>query len=159
MNPLPPASTESPAGADRRETIVLLAYENLAAALRASELIGSLVRQISADDRALLRPWKFSSLERPDQSARAAASALGADLIVIAGSGTNHELPAFVETWLEKSLGRPRRLPTAVAALFSDPDLPDCPDSPRLQTVQRLADAAGCPFFAPGLPENALYVA
>lgn len=138
------------------EMTVILAYENIAAAMWAAETITALLRRIPDGPEPHLSPWSFSTLEDPEYRAHAMAAAVEADLIVIATSSVLRLLPLSVESWLGKCLTGRHNATTAVAAFFGRADLPDRVDSPRLQTVQRLAKEAGCAFFAPGVNEATL---
>jgi len=159
------SSSPFPAGPDHAEVEtpfeinVILAYESLSAALWAAETLTGLLRRISGGAEPRLSPWSFSTLENPALRPHATAAAVAADLIVITTSSGFSVLPASVESWLGKSLAERRHATTAVAALFGQPNRPDRADSPRLQTVQRLARDAGCEFFAPQVTEAILTVA
>jgi hypothetical protein len=128
---------------------VIVAYENLSSALWAAESLPGLFRQIPGGMKPRLSSWKFSTLQNLEDRALAIAAAVQADLIVITLSSGFRLLPASVESWLGKCLSGRRRANTAVAALFGRANLLDNADSPRLQTVQRLAKEAGCAFFCP----------
>ncbi len=130
---------------------VFLAYENLAAALRAAEMLAALGRKDPAGLAVQLSPWSFAALEDPQWSAQAAPYAARAHLIVIAAFGAVPRLSAVIEGWLQTCLAQPRDDSLAVAAFFHRHDGPDAGDSPRLRSVQRLAHEAGCAFFAPGV--------
>ena len=130
---------------------VLLAYENLAAALRATEMLATLSRKDPDGLAVQLSPWSFAALENSDWRAQAVPYAARAHLIVIAACGAVPRLSAAIEDWLQTCLAQPREDHLAVAALFHRHDRPDGGDSPRLRSVQRLAHEAGCAFFAPGV--------
>lgn len=134
---------------------IVLAYENLSAALWAAETFTGLLRQSPEGAKTQVIPWSFSTLSNPDSSAQATDAAAHADLIVIAASSNFRLLPAFVENWLGKCLSGRRAPHTAVAALFSRANGPEHSDSMRLQAVQRLAEKAGCRFFSPLSQETA----
>lgn len=133
---------------------VFLAYENLAAALRAAEMLAALGRKDPTGLAVQLSPWSFAALEDPQWSARAVPYAARAHLIVIAACGAAPRLSATIENWLQTCLAQPREDSLAVAALFHRQDGPDDGDSPRLCSVQRIAHEAGCAFFAPGVTED-----
>lgn len=128
---------------------IVLAYENLSAALWAAEAFAGLLHQSPNSAKTQLIPWSFSTLSNPDSNMQATDAAAHADLIVIAASSNFRLLPAFVENWLCKCLSGRRGPHTAVAALFGRANCLERADSLRLQTVQRLAEKAGCRFFAP----------
>jgi len=128
---------------------IILAYENLSAALWAAETFTGLLRKSPEGADTQLLPWSFATLSNPADQAQATAAAAQADLIVIAPSSSFRLLPGFVESWLKKCLSVPRRTNTAVAALLRSAHRPEAPDSQRLRAVKRLAEEAGCRFFAP----------
>lgn len=156
--PFPTGFASTDAGSPPEMTVVL-AYENLSAALWASETLAGLIRQVPDEPPPRLLPWNFSTLGIPEHCAEATAAALRADLIVIATSSAPRLLPESIESWLGKCLADRPGGKAAVAALFRRADLPDRDDSPRLQTVQRLAREAGCEFFSPSVNEATLSVA
>ena len=128
---------------------IVLAYENLSAALWATEAFTVMLRQSPDGPKTQLIPWSFSTLSNPDFSAQATDVAAQADLIVIATSSNFRLLPAFLENWLGKCLSGKRGPQTAVAALFGRANRPERSDSMRLRAVQELAEKAGCRFLAP----------
>ena len=132
---------------------IILAYENLSAALWAAEAFTGLLRRSFEGQTTELSPWSFATLANPACRAQATDAATRADLIVIAASSGFKLLPAVVETWLGKCLSGPRRANGAVAAFFGHAHRPEAADSLRLQTVQRLAKEAGCQFLIPFTPE------
>lgn len=136
---------------------VFLAYENLAAALRASEAL-AMLRRREPDGLAMqLSPWSFSALEDPQLCALAAPHAKRAHLIVVAACGAVPRLSAAIEAWLRTCLAQSHEGHLAVAALFHCRDVPDDANSPRLHLVQRIAYEAGCAFFAPGVTGEPAY--
>lgn len=133
------------------ELRVVLAYENLSAALDAAETLTMLSRKERDGLRLRLSPWSYAALGEPRCRAMALRDVGRADLVVVASRSTPHALSAMVESWLKTCLGRRGEPRLAIAALFGCDDHRDGTDSPRLQAVQRLAKEAGCVFFAPGL--------
>jgi hypothetical protein len=141
------------------EINVTLAYENLSAALWASETLNRLFCQIADGPEAHLSPWNFSTLEDSFLRVPATDAAIQSDLIVIALSSANHVLPASVATWLRNCLAQRRGAHTAVAALFAPSHSAHRPDATGIQTLQRLTEEAGCEFIASSVTERALSVA
>jgi hypothetical protein len=150
-------SAPAPIGPDRVNPAIpaviniVVAYDNLSAALWAAEALGSVRAQLPAGAESRLSPWSFATMENPAYSAEATAAAVKADLIVLAISTPVSRLPIPAETWLRTCLAGRRKAKTAVAAVFGCPGSMDGADSLRLQTVQRLAADHGCEFFAPGV--------
>ncbi len=130
---------------------ILLAYENLSSALWATETLNGLFRRMPLRQEPRLSPRCFSALADSEHRTRTTALAAQANVIVIAVSSNIAQLPAYLEGWLEECLAAGREANTAVAVLFGNPHHPDPADSPRLRMVQRLAEKAGCAFFAPWL--------
>ncbi len=128
---------------------VLLAYENISAALWAAESLTNLFRRLPLGPQMSLSPWSFAMLADLEFRARAAEAAVDSDLLVVATSSDPRLLPAAVESWLTECLCGQTRAISAVAAFLGREGLFDGADSPRLKTVQRLAKRAGCEFFAP----------
>lgn len=157
--PIPFPTGRGVAGFTTRAMDVTLAYENLSAALWASETLTELFGRIADGPEPRFSPWNFSTLENPLLQARATAGALHSDLIVIAISSANRLLPASVEAWLGKCLAKRRGAHTAVAALFGPWNPPDRPDSLTLRSLQHLTREAGCELIVPSVNEPALSVA
>lgn len=149
--PAIPTNSSAPA-----EMKVVLAYENVAAAVWAMESLRGLL-QTTEHMRSHLSPWNFSILQRGPGADTAAKEA---DLIVISAAGNDERaLPRGVERWLGKCLAHRRNSKTAIAALLGEPTNPDRAESPRLQRLQQLAHDAGCEFFAPSVTDTMLSVA
>ena len=133
---------------------VFLAYENLTSALHASESLAALSRRDPDGLMVKLSPWSFATLAEPQWRAQAAPCVERAHLLVIAAWGKAPTLSVTIETWLRSCLAQPREQCLAVAALFHHGDGPDAPNSPRLRSVQRIAQEAGYAFFAPGVRDD-----
>jgi hypothetical protein len=146
---------DSSAGPAPCEMRVFLAYEDLAAALWATETLCGLRHRLPRRPELHSFPWSFSTLENPRYRAHTEALATQADLIVVAISNAFLPLPAPFESWLQTCLAGRRRADAAVAALMRRATLPAPADSPRLRTVRSLAERAGCDFFDPSVPEPA----
>jgi hypothetical protein len=95
------------------------------------------------------QPWRFDLLDDPEWFALALADAINADMLILSVSREN-SLPAMVEDWLKLCLMRKRGTDAAVVALLGPDDHLDEPVCPRFRFVQRVAEAAGLDFFAPG---------
>jgi len=143
--PLPAASTD---------LNVFLAYENLAAALRASDVLAVLTRKELDGLAVKLSPWSFATLAEPQWRAQAAPYVERAHLLVIAACSPAPTLSVTIEAWLRLCLAQPREECLAVAALFHHSGGPDDASSPRVRSVQRIAQEAGCAFFAPGVRDD-----
>lgn len=152
-----PAGTDRAAIATDAETPfamnLVLAYENLSAALWATERLSGVLRSISQGGIPHLSPWSFSTLENPELREQATAAGFQADLLVVATSSVTQRLPAAVENWLGKCLSGRRSPATAVIAFLGCANLLDQADSPRLQTMRQLTEDAGCQFFSPSVTE------
>lgn len=133
---------------------VFLAYENLAAALHASESLTVLSRKDPDGLVVKLSPWSFATLVEPQWRAQAGPHVERAHLLVIAAWSAAPKLSVTIEAWLRSCLARPRAQSLAVAALFHHGEGPDGANSPRLRSVQRIAQEAGCAFFAPGVRDE-----
>lgn len=130
---------------------VFLAYQNLASALRATEALTALSRKDPDGVMVHLSPWSFATLENPQGRALAVNDMERAHLIVIAAWGAIPRLSTTIEDWLRACLAQRPENHSAVAAFFGRDDHPDGADSPRVRSVQRLAQEAGCAFFGPGV--------
>ena len=130
---------------------VLLAYENVSAALWASELITELLQIDPGAPGVTFSPRSFGMLGDPSWIHSTAAKWVEADLIVIACTSERMVLSRAVEKWLETLLGNYSTdlIKPAVVAYFRADEKYDDSSSPRLQAVQRIAAQAGCKFFAP----------
>jgi hypothetical protein len=153
---VPTSASRSPANAEAPAVFnIVFAYDNLAAALWATEALDSFRAQLPDGAEPRLSPWSLATLENRACRAEATAEAVGADLIVVAISNRFSQLPISVEGWLRTVLAGRRKTSITVAAVFGDADLMDGADSLRLQTMQRLAEEHGCEFLAPGVTDTA----
>ena len=158
--PIPfPASPDRAAAESPAERNVILAYENLSAALWAAENLPRLLRQIPDGPKLRVAPWSFSKLENREHREQAAAAAGEAHLIVIASSRGSRPLPETVKSWLGKCRFERRSADSAAASFLDDTPRPGGADSPRLRTAPRFAEETGCEFFVPRATEAALSVA
>ena len=130
------------------EVRVVLAYESLSAALRAADALAALSRKDTEGLAVRLSPWSFAALENPRWRSLAALDVASAELIVLASCNATQRLSANIERWLKACLAQRRAASFAVAALFDRDDRPDGPETPRMQSVRRLAKEAGCEFIA-----------
>ena len=130
------------------EVRVVLAYESLSAALRAADAIAILHCQAREGVAVRLSPWSFAALENPQWRLLAALEVARAEMIMLASCNATQRLSAGIERWLKASLARRHPTPFAVAALFNHGGSPDHPETPRMQSVRRLAQEAGCEFIA-----------
>jgi hypothetical protein len=129
---------------------VLLAYENVAAALWAADLLSNLFRADKDIAGVTFSPRSFGMLSDPELVSMASARLIEADLIVISCTSESMELSESVEKWLEVLLNQDAGgIKPAVVALLRCNDEYDKLSSPRIQVLQRLAANAGCRFFAP----------
>lgn len=133
---------------------VFLAYENLAAALRAAESLAVLSRNDPDGLVVKLSPWSFATLAESQWRSQAAAHVARAHLLVIAACSAAPRLSVTIEAWLRSCLAQPREERLGVAALFHHSGGSDDANSPRLRCVQRIAQEAGCAFFAPGVRDD-----
>jgi hypothetical protein len=147
VSPLTESSSSHTATAPGPDLVIV--YETLSAALWGSETVMNLFRQIKDCPAPRVSAWPFSSIENFGIRGHATNNAFSSDLLVIAASSAHRLLPAYLEQWVETCFAMPRRSPCAIAALLRKASIPDGPDSPRLQFLQRLAQANGCGFFAP----------
>ncbi len=133
---------------------VFLAYENLAAAFHASEQLTVMSRKDPAGLVIELSPWSFATLAESQWRSQAAAHVARAHLFVIAAYSAAPKLSLTIEAWLRSCLAQPREERVGVAALFHHSGGFDDANSPRLRCVQRIAQEAGCAFFAPGVRDD-----
>lgn len=140
------------------ELHVFLACESLSAALGAADALALLIRRDPEGLIVRLSPWSFAALENPRCRALVEPDVEKAALIVLASCNATQRLSAGVEHWLKLCLARRRDASSIVAALFEQGDNADGPDSPRLESVRRLAQEAGWAFFAPKAADEIAYV-
>jgi hypothetical protein len=135
----------APLVAGRASLDVVVAYDGIAAAQQAVDVIAALKSHFPAGDVVLrVSSWWFRFLQDAAQLTKATAAATEADVLVVAANrGT--ELPASVNAWLDKSLAKNRKFDVAVVALVG----PDQSRSARFRTMQRTARAAGALFLTP----------
>lgn len=128
---------------------VFLAYENMASALHAAETLAAVSRRDPDGFAVQLSPWSFAALENSDWRAQAAPYVERAHLIVIAACSALPPLSSSMEEWLKTLLVRRHAAHPAIVVIFERDTRLDRGGGPRLQSVRRLAQAAGCAFFTP----------
>lgn len=138
---------------------VTLAYENLSAALWASETLPGLCRQFAPGSEPCFTTWNFSALGERSREAQVTAATRRADLIVIAFSDSHRPMPASVETWLQKGLAQRRGARPPIAALFGAAEPSGGSESSTLRALQGITKQAGSALLAPSVDEPALSVA
>lgn len=131
---------------------VFLAYENLAAALFATDTLTALSRKDPDGLIVQLSPWSFSTLLDPLRRASAAPTVGQARLVVIAGGGALAALPGPMVEWLKFCLVQRGDDHPAIVAIFTRGNHPVRAESLRRRSVERLAQETGCAFFSPGVP-------
>jgi hypothetical protein len=149
----------SPNATGRAALDVVIAYDGIAAALKALDTLASLHLPESAG-AVMLRAstWCFRFLEDMVQWNKATAAAAEADLLVIAAVN-GVDLPRPVKTWLRTGLARNQRSGVTVVALLGDEDREENPKSGRFRFVQQTTRHSGARFIAPSSerslrPEN-----
>ena len=125
---------------------VLLLYEDLGTALRATQSLDLLPGQLSDQAGCSTRLWRLDLLGEPLLAEQAAIEAAAADVIILSLHGRN-ELRAEVRNWLSRWLDHKEDRPYALAALL-DPE-PTHPGSDNLVVayLKRVAEAAHADLF------------
>jgi hypothetical protein len=130
------------------ELNVILAYENLSAALWAMETLTELLQQMSNRAEPRFSAWNFAKLRSAHYCAEATAAALGADLIMIAVANRETLLPSSVKSWLGRCLFHRCNANQAIAALYGRANFYERRPSPHSREIQSPASDPGCEFFA-----------
>ena len=122
---------------------MVIAYENVAAALRARRVSEWLSAHLESDIELDSTVWEFDALNSPHLREQAAAEALAADLIVISARG-DAELPDHVKNWIGRWAPRKRGEAAALVAL-----LQHHPDSsgPLGAYLRQVAEQGRMDFF------------
>jgi hypothetical protein len=126
---------------------IVIAYENLAAGLRAKEMTERLAAQLESELEVKSDLWKFEMLDHPQLRGHAATAAAAADMVVVS-TGRSDELPAHVQTWIDDWLPLKKGGVTALVALV-DPAT-ESPGKPsRLCAyLRQVAEEGGMDFFS-----------
>ncbi len=142
-----PNAVANPLGADARWGVVII-YDDLPAGKRAMDMLSGVAHQSSGSIPLHPSLWRFDMLEDQDWQAAATAEAIRAGMVVIAASGKG-ALPTAVRDWVQGCLQPGAIAPGALVALLGPADDTDSADSPRIQFLRNVAEAAGFSFFAP----------
>ncbi|MEO6873568.1 MAG: hypothetical protein ABI222_01975 [Opitutaceae bacterium] len=127
---------------------LVLAYDGLAAACRATEFIEA-KRQTEFDERTVsVSSWSFEMLESPALFAQAAGNARYAQVLAIAVCEATRPLSEVAERWLKMCLARRHKAHLIVAAIFEGDDLLPSAVKPWFESFQRVVVGAGCVFQA-----------
>ena len=102
---------------NRRAIRVLVAYENLIAAVRAQEVVQRLAVELRPQFSLVSEVWKFDLFQHPGLRQQAAAEAGRADVIIITCRGAG-ELPDHVTEWIADWLPARCAAQSSLIALF-----------------------------------------
>lgn len=128
----------------------ILVYEDVAAALRAQDLIHRLASELQPEFELSNEVWKFELLRHLQLKEEARAEAVEADLIIIS-AGKDTELPEMITSWIESWLADKVGRHTSLIALFNreEPSTAEAdvkPQSAR-EYLRRAAEIGGMDFF------------
>jgi CheY-like chemotaxis protein len=154
-SPHPDSFVDSHAAASRLDAKpgwdVVIVYDDAPAGRRAVISLDAVVHKLGGKKRPRPRLWRFDLLEEPEWCATATTEAAQASLLIISATSKG-ALPTTVQDWVHRWLGQSRGTAAALAALLGPADDTDTPDSPRIQLLRRMVEAAGLSFFAPAPP-------
>ncbi|PTX91775.1 hypothetical protein [Opitutus sp. ER46] len=100
---------------------VFIGYADIAAARRATGIVGHVVRRAGLRVEIQPRLWRFAQLASSYWADRAVTAALDADLIVLAGDAPGASDPA-IEPWINALLAAHRGRPTTIVSLGGEND-------------------------------------
>jgi len=126
---------------------VLIAYDDVAAALRAMRLFSYLEREHGEGLKLEAKCWRFDLLEDDAWLELAVEEGIKADLLILSASSKS-ELPAAVQGWIKACLVLKRGSEAAVVGLFGTEEEMDQAAS-GLQFLRRATEKCGLVFFAP----------
>ena len=126
----------TPLGSAPGRLSVVAAYEDASTDSRVNEFCRLLARQFGPKCQVSKQMWLLNELRSPQLRAIAAGDAAGADLVIVAVHHAE-DLPGEVRDWVELWVGRKKKRPSALVALF---DQAYRGDSSRMRVY--LADAA-----------------
>lgn len=130
---------------------VLLLYEDLGTALRATQSLDRLSRRLGSGAKFRARVWRLDLLDEPLLVEQAAIEAAAADVIILS-LHDHHELPAAASSCLTRWLVLKADRPYALAALLDpEPNRPDS-DSPVLACLKRITKIAHADLFCGSCP-------
>ncbi len=125
---------------------ILIAYENLAAGIRAQVISNKLAAQLKPDCDVNTDVWKFDVLHHPQLRNEAARQASAADLIIIA-THTVEELPSYVGSWMDMWVMNKKNGPVALVALLGGDRMNSWSAQKMRDQLQRIAEEGGLDFF------------
>lgn len=127
---------------------VLVAYSNVAFALRAKTLLARIAQRADQLGRMVFSLWDFNSLAEPVLSPIATEEALGVDIILVAAP-EGKVLPKGVRDWMARWLRAKKDFPQAlVASLYRD--LATAPAHPIVLPYLARVAKRGAMHFFPG---------
>jgi len=125
---------------------ILIVYETLYDAVRATVMSQRLADQLQSSTEIKSDLWKFEPLAYPDAREEAANEAAAADMIIFATRGTA-ELPDHVKSWVASWMYRKRPGEAVLVALFDREEKFDGEVPRPLDYLQEIAKKAGMDFF------------
>jgi hypothetical protein len=125
---------------------VLVAYEDLNMALRATNVVTLIAREAGDILEMQISMWRFSCFNSPTLKKAAARHAQRADIIVVAPGNSSGVLPCEVIEWLERWTGRRHSRAGALVAVF-DPRTEQQQSSVAFRQLQAAAGLSGMDFF------------
>lgn len=97
----------------------LVIYENVAAAIRAQEVVQRLARELRPDFELTHESWKYDLLLHEPFAQQAADAAIAADVIIVAAN-TTAPLPVHITAWFTEWLAAKSRSHASLIALFEN---------------------------------------
>jgi hypothetical protein len=129
-----------------REFNIVIAYEDLAAGVRAKQTFDYLLAELGGRFTFTCKLWKFRILEAPQLSEIAAQDAAEADMIMVAAHG-HQELPSAVRGWINLWLQRAGRRDRALVALVDSQDGDTTKPNPICSHLHEVAKRGNLDYF------------
>ena len=138
--------SEAPAPEERRWLDVLLMYQDISTGLRARRLLDHVAISLKLEVDFRVSLWKFDLLREPALLEQATEEAAKADLVFFSAHGPR-DVPAAVNLWFQRWLGRKTGEPCALPVLLDLNSRDTAATNLLLETLRALAGPAGVDVF------------
>lgn len=127
---------------------VVILYSDLAAALRAVNLVEEFTGRFNGKMQLRIKSMNLTTLDHSGTYSSALAEGTTSDMIIVSVNGLG-ELPSSLKKWLKDCLARRQEANLATLAVLGSHEDIDEANSHRLQFLKHSANLAGFDFFSP----------
>jgi len=127
---------------------IVIVYNNMSAALRATQVIEEFGRRYRGNMLPRIRPVSLDHLHDSARFDRALTNAATSDLVIVSISGPA-ALPALLKKWIASCTAHKRENDSTVVALLGTLDDRDEVGTTRLHLLKNSANTAGFDFSPP----------